>query len=384
MSLETKDRGDEIEYRQATEKDIAGFLALYEGIFDPEKAHREWFQWQYIELSDLADDNISVVVAVVDDRVIGAVGYLGIMFQEPNGNRFLGIQPVNVMVDPDYRGRSIFSQIVKRARKMIYPSGDWIEFGYPNEIALPIWTSKHQWELVRDEPKSRPIRLQHPTQFAVRSKDSNLLKKIVSVGDLPFLGYLRVIDSIHTGTNTYEYQVTTHEKPPTELLSQLYQQAVPDQIHLVRSQQFYETRLSGPHSEYTTYIAEKKGEPTAAIVVAKPYHRNYAHVIEALPLTQRSPQITNALRTALREVIDDNKHLYGIEWSPALPEEFLKDFGFHTSEGVEKILDKLSIGGFFPSVQKENFCIRTEECSNLDVDVMKIDNWLKSNIERDF
>lgn len=377
----------DIQYQQATESDIDGFLSLYEATFIPEKANSDWFEWQYVDLSELDDDNPSVVVAINDEMVVGAVGFIGSRFRGPRGESIMGIQPVNVMVHPDYRGQGIFNEIVRTARNLIYPSDNWLEFGYPNEIALKIWTSKHQWEMVRDDPIPRHIRLQYPTRYATSSMRSDLVKTALSVGNLPVRVFLAVNDRMNNLEIGDGFEVIKQDSPPIGVLTDLYQQAIPNQIHLNRTSDFYETRLSGPHSNYVTYVAQREDEPMAAIIVAQPYHASVVHVIEALPITRRTTITKAALRASLVAVIGDNPGASGIEWSPALPSEYASEFSFTSSTTVRKFTNRYlpdALASKIPTVGPRNFCVRTSENDNYNFDILNHKLWHESGIEQDF
>lgn len=376
-----------IEYRRATAADIDGFLSLYRDTFDPEEGTRAWFEWQYETLSQLAGDEPSVTVATADGAVVGAVGFLGTTFRAPGDQTFLGIQPVNGMVDPAYHGQGVFSTIITESRANLYPTDRaWVEYGYPNEVALRIWRSKLQWQTVRTEPDPRYIRLQYPTKYAAGSVDSRLVRALRSIGDLPVQAALRWQDRRWRGDQGTGPAVTRYDEPPIELLAELYRDAPPSAIHLERSEDYYDVRLDRPHTEYVTYVAESSDGPIAALVVARAPYKSYVHIIEALPMGARTERIDAALKQALIAAVTDNRSASGIVWSPALPRELLAQFGFHTAprfqEAAERYLPDV-LGERIPSIANRNFCILAEDTDFLDTDPTDIDNWWEAGIEKD-
>lgn len=376
-----------IEYRRATTADIDGFLSLYRDTFEPEAGTRRWFEWQYETLSLLADDDPSVTVATADGAIVGAVGFLGTRFRAPTDQTFLGIQPVNGMVDPEYHGQGIFSTIITESRETLYPTDQqWVEYGYPNEVALRIWQSKLQWQTVRTEPDPRYIRLQYPTKYAAGSADSRLVRGLSSIVDIPVQVALRWQDRGRRGDQQTDATVTRHDEPPIGLLADLYRDAPPSAIHLDRTEEFYDIRFDRPHTDYVTYVVTSSDGPIAAVVVARPHHKSYVHIIEALPMGARTERITAGLKQALIAVVTDNRSASGIVWSPALPRELLEQFGFHMGPRVQEAAERYLpdvLSRRIPSIANRNFCIRTEDVDFLGTDPTDIDDWWEAGIEKD-
>lgn len=365
--------------RQIQPTDIDGFLDLFETIFGYDWCTREWFRWKYDQFSALND--VSVVVARDDDTIVGAIGYFGIELAADGGS-VMGVQPLDVMIHPDFRGQNTFLQMVREGRKIFYPD-NYIEFGWPNIDTVDIWTRLQQWEILhQDNPQ---YRCQHFRDFLSSSSLSGLEDHLISLSALPYYIWLTIRDHRRL-PDVNDFDVTRYGDPPVDILSDMYHRSVPDDIHAVRDTAFYEARLGNPLNTYFTYVARKEGDPIASLIVSEFTYDDIPVIADVLPLNS-SAQRSTGLRAILSHVIQDYPYAPAIEASSALPEAVLEDFGFRSSTNIgavlERQLDESQLSTVVPGYDPKTFCVRSAPDRPLSIDHTAYENWHLTGIEKD-
>ena len=371
--------GDQLNFRQAKSQDIDDYLSLHRAVYnsDPNKINRKWFNWMYSSVSIL--DNIPVVLAESEDRIVGAFGYWGLQFQV-SGKEFIGIKPVEVMIHPDYRGMNTFNRIAEAGREKIYPDNNWFEFGNPSDDTVEVWTRLQSWKIINK--RQRKFRTQNPSFYLNRS--SSIVRLPMRILDIPFrIYYLIKYRQINTN---FSYEVSELHEPPGDTLEDLYKESIPDnKLHVIRDEDFYNSRLDAPHKEYKTYLAGHNSSSIAAIVVSKDENQNTVNIVEALPIGEKDDRSVQALQEILKTIVAKNRTATAIQWSPALPESFYSAFGFHISEYMESIAtsDRIPFetSGLIPN--NVIWGVRTSNIAQIPIDMLDYDNWYMSGIEQE-
>ena len=358
--------------------DIEGFLSLHRSVFSAGIESREWFRWKYENLSRLAD--LPVVVAKDDERVVGAIGYLGLTFKSGD-NEILGIQPVDVMVDPEYRDQNLFLRLVRTGRSELYPGDDYVEFGWPNSDTIDVWTRLQGWDVLNEQ--TRKFRIQNPSRWLASSGRWSQIEPVTRLIDLPFRAYLSVTDR-QRSLSVDGFGVTRHDDPPSDILESLYRDSIPDEIHLRRDAAFYSDRLTAPHNDYPVYVAYETGEPVAAIVVSDAVNESWIRLIDVLPINRSR---ISPLIAILQKVLADYRRSAGVEATSVLPRELIEKFGFNSADSVKRIASHRytpsALSSIVPEFGTFRFCVRGENIEQVPSNVTEFSEWHISGIEKD-
>lgn len=372
-----------MKFRNIKRGDIKEFLSLHNTVFG--SMHDEqWFDWKYYRVSELPD--MPVVVVENDGNLIAAVGFFALRLSKDDRN-ILGVQPVDIMIHPNQRDQNIFTQLMNNGREIIYPDSlSILEFGWPNEETVKIWTQLQQWDVACEN--NNMFRIQNPIKYIFQNQPLSALNRFVRIFDLPIRAWVRLQDR-RKATSTQEYTVDKLLNPPVDVLEYLYRSTIPDKIHVVRDKSFYESRLAAPHVSYETYITRNEGDPQAAIILSKPESGKLMHIIDVLPLgSNRSEEQINALKAAIRTALSANKGASGVGWSPVLPTSVLQEFSFDMSAIVSEIVNSQfmppQLSGFIPKFGTSTIGVRSFDDQMPPSISSNCDEWELTGIEKDF
>jgi len=373
---------DKIEFSRVGSDDVESLLRLKRSIFDSGRATEAWFEWKYGSVSAL--DGLPVTVARTDDgEIVGAIGYLALRYVV-EGEQVLGIQPADVMVNPEYRHLNTFNQLVNVAREQFYPEKGWLEFGWPGPNTVDIWTRLQGWDEVCEWRGQ--YRIQHPSKFLLDSDAPREIALLTTAANLPYRMWLRVRDRLRISPPG-GYEVTRHENPPLDILTSLYDRHVPNRLHAIRDRAFYETRLEAPDVTYRTYVARSGGEMSAAIIVSQQQPEQVATLVDLLPLDATDTRTGDAIEAILVRILADYDEAKAIEYSPVLSEDLAERFGFHTRDLISGIARSERTPEVLEEVDRtfddRMFGVETSAAEELPADVTEYDNWWLAGIERD-
>lgn len=372
--------GDNLELRQAQTDDIEGYLSLHHQVFESnqEVIDESWFQWMFSSVSELED--IPVVLALNEGEIVGAIGFWGLRFKT-NRDEVLGIKPVEVMVLPEHRGMNTFNQLMSKGRQEIYPEDNWFEFGNPRDDTVDIWTKLQGWDVLNT--RDRSFRIQHPTDYVKKPLNSSIAKALVGLGDLPFRAGLFFRDKMKINS-PQNYNVAKYDNSPLKTLEQLYQENVPEKLHVVRDSSFYEDRLEPPHKDYITYVVEDES-PSEAVIVSKSIKHDTINIIDVLPITLDNQKNTERLRSAMHTIIAEHKNSTAIQWSPALPQSFHSEFGFNISDHLSRIASSNNTPTAFSGLIPNSVIwgLRTRDLDSSLAHISDFNNWWMSGIEQE-
>lgn len=307
------------EIRPYKSSDKKGFLSLYETIKTKEK-REDWFKWKYQENPYI--DHVPIILGIYEGEVIG-VRPLFAMLASINGKQEVVLQPGDAMVHPEHRRQGLFSQMMEQMIEQY--SGEYpFYFTFPNNLSGPAHL-KHGSKIVSE--RTSYYRFQNPKALATTYTDS-IPAQIVTTLTTPLIKGYYHIKHRRTSTST-DLTIRKESEIPGKELSQLYQQAIPDKIHAVRDEQFYNWRFENPDWEYTTYLAEDKKGLKAAIVVGTSAGpgQTTTKLTDVVPLTNTSKSAVKAL---IDRILSDYTESDLVVAPPqGIPESVLQDFGFH-------------------------------------------------------
>lgn len=108
------------------------FERVYPGRFRDRVAWSEWYHW--IHFNNPIRES-TIVIAEDNGRIIG---HYPLVYVKAENSRMqlLAAQNIDVMVDPEYRGKGIFSAIESICMKKAYDTGVDFIYGFPNENAI--------------------------------------------------------------------------------------------------------------------------------------------------------------------------------------------------------------------------------------------------------
>ena len=307
--------------RAYNQEDRDAFLSLFETVMG-RKRGIEWFNWKYENNPYV--DHVPMFVATADEKLVGARPFFALPVSVGDGE--VALQPGDTMVHPDHRRKGLFTRMTEQAIER-YEADHPFFFNFPNHRSRPGYL-KLGWEIVTE--RSAFYRIQHPSTVAASRTDKTSIRLMSRIAT-PFIrAYQRFNDrNISISSNI---TVRVEEEIPSAELAQLYSRSVPDAIHAVRDKRFYDWRFNNPDWEYTTYLAESAGEPTAAIVAGQSQTGDVesTRLTEIVPLRDGSKP---AIKTLLSHIIKDAAESDLLIAPPqGIPHDVLSMFGFHPNK----------------------------------------------------
>lgn len=315
----TDTEDDQYDIRLFESGDRRGYLALYETVF--ETASDEWFTWKYED--NPYTDHVPIVVAETDGRIVGAKSALAMPVRIGSSTR-LALQPCDTMVHPDHRRRGVYSRMTEQMKDVYADRAVDLFFNFPNEKTLS-GSLKHGWRVVGEVPAY--YRVQNPVEYAgagggpvssvVESISTRLLRQYYSLRE-------RSIEPPSTVT------VDRRTDIPASELGALYERTVPDRIHTVRDERFYDWRFQNPKWEYTAYTTHRGGEVVAAAVVGTRPDQSDSSVLltDVLPLRGKA-WLTGVFEALLQRLVEEYRDAEILALAgESVPETVRHQFGF--------------------------------------------------------
>lgn len=277
MSTVSSEVADEGAYpvRLFRSEDRDSYLDLHETVFG--HAGDAWFDWKFVDNPYF--EHVPVVVAVDGDRVIGAKSGVGFEVAQ-GGLSWRALQPGDTMVHPEYRRQGVYSQMTEFMKRAYDDGPAALFFNYPNHATLP-GSLKHGWREVGTV--TTRYRVHNPVEFVgaslgpVSAVAEPVARTVVS-------GALRVARTRAPSDDTLT--VRRHPLLPVETLADLYRRSVPDRLHVVRDETYFDWRFGNPNWHYTAYTVERAGRPVLGAVVGRDATegQSRAALTEVLPL----------------------------------------------------------------------------------------------------
>ncbi|WP_253736479.1 GNAT family N-acetyltransferase [Halohasta salina] len=300
--------------------DRAAFDSLYESVFG-RPATDDWFAWRFVEPP--AVDEIPIFVAEADGELVGARPFLCFRL-ETGSRRLLGVQTCDTMVHPDHRRRGLFTRMTERAYDH-YGSREEpvVQFSVPNQYSRPGYL-KLGCAVVG------PFALSHRIHRPESLVDDDRLARLAGAGRPILRLYNTARQRLTAPTGGDDIGVRCHDRVPSETFEELYETAVPNRIHAVRSRAFYEWRFDNPRWTYRAYTAHRGGEPVAGIVTGTKTAngRTRMQLTDVVPLVGGRYR-RSALAALLRRILSDAGFVDLVSARPgAIPAELLAAFGF--------------------------------------------------------
>jgi len=346
--------------------DRDAFLALYADVMGGDRDER-WFDWKYAATPYV--DHVPIFVAETDGQVVGACAFFALEMAI-EGQDYLALQASDVMVAPTHQGNGLFTRLLATAMAHYERGEPSFMFGFPNEISRRVHM-KNDWKAVGDHPTA--YRVQRPAALTGMGTESTLERVGGALADPVASGYYRLRDaSIPTAPAV---SVVEHRSIPAATLTALAERAPHPGIHARRDPQFYDWRFDNPDWDYTAYVAERDGDPVAAVVTGRSDGQpvRITKVTDVVPAPEQAPD--ESLDALLARVVRDNRDADLVAAPPRLSRDRLAAFGFRGD-------DRLPLS---PVTDPTAHDVRTldGDYTREGVDLTDIDNWTITFAEED-
>lgn len=326
----TPDLADETAQEQITVRpfrraDVAGFLDLYEAVWDRRRS-REWFQWRFLENPYLTATPL--VVATTGERLVGAEPCLPFRLRAGD-ETVLAFQPADWIVHPDYRRQGVFT----RMTEALLDPDDWeppvVYFNFPTAELQP-GLETFDWRLAGQIPSF--CRLQRPSPL-LSNHTSHLPRPVPTVlgraADTAAAVGCRLRELVAPAP---DIEVTRHEQLPAKTLATLYRSDIPGGVHVVRDERFYGWRFDNPDWETTAYLARRNGRPVAGLVTCteRTGSGEQTMLADALPLDADAER--RAKTALVRAAVEDSDVDFLRASGTGLPRPALRSLGFRPTD----------------------------------------------------
>jgi hypothetical protein len=242
-------------------------------------------------------------------------------------------------------------------------------FNFPNHRSLP-----GNLELGWREVSERVFyyRIDNPGRLMAARSDRTSVRVAGRFATVLARGYYSLRETLAPSPDV---AIRKEAEVPVDELTSLYRRSVPDGIHVVRDEPFYEWRFENPKWDYTTYLAETETGVEAAVVTGTSTGSgpNKTRFVDTVPLQTAPEHVLSALvEYALTDHTDTD-----LFCTPAqgIAESVLRSFGFRGDDTIPlSLLDT-----------QTTHVVRAlaEEWETHGVDITDSDNWLLTFAEHD-
>ena len=302
--------------------DRAGYLELHREVLDG-TGGEAWFAWKYADNPYV--DGVPIVVATEDGSVVGARSFFALRVAVGE-DRPVVLQPCDTMVHPEHRRRGLFTRMTEFAIDRY--AGEYpFFFNFPNRLTLQ-GNLELGWRVVGE--RTAHYRVEDPAAYARERSDGRHLRLAGRLAaPLVRAGY-RVLDARYDSPD--DVSVRRAGGVPAAELAALYRRSVPEEIHAVRDEQFYDWRFGNPEWAYTVYVAGTAGGPDdgpdVAAVAGRSTGRDavLTRVTDLVPL-EGAPDA--AVAALLERIVADHPETDLFVAPPSVvPAGVLRTFGF--------------------------------------------------------
>ena len=272
--------------------DLEQYLSLYETVFERAR-DADWVRWRY---GGPYTDRVRMVVAEREGELVGAEPFISLPLRA-GGTDVLALQPADVMVHPDHRRNGLMTRMTAFAVEHYEGRAD-LFYNFPNDAARLVHL-RLGW---RDAGETATAYRVHSPSAVTDQLDVPPSTDGVARGW--YERYDGVVDTATTAIRDWTPTVRRVDGVPADVLGRLYDRRHPDRLHAPRTAAFYRWRLGRSPWDLTTYVAESRGRPVAALVVCTERREGttYAKLLDALPLADPDPVAME--RLALAAVTD--------------------------------------------------------------------------------
>lgn len=352
------------EIRPYEPDDRGEVLSLY-GLVFGETTDTDWFAWKYEHNPYV--DHVPILVATADGDIVGARPFFALNMS-CNRIHDVVLQPCDAMVHPDHRRQGLFTRMTERAIER-YQNDCQYFFNFSNQRSLP-GNLELGWR--RASERVFYYRIENPGRLVAARSDRTSVRMAGRFGTVLARGYYRLRDTL---ASSPDVSIRKEGEVPVDELTSLYRRSVPDGIHVVRDEQFYEWRFENPEWNYTTYLAETEKGVEAALVTGTSTGSgpNETRFVDTLPLQTAPDHVLTALVESI--LADHTDTDFFCTQAQGISKSVLRSFGFRGDDTLP--LSSLNT--------QTTHVVRTlnEEWEVHGVDITDSDNWLLTFAEHD-
>lgn len=313
----------EYRIREFEPDDEEAFLSLNAAAMGGRTDH-EWFAWKYLDNPYL--EGVQILLVEHEDGTLAGARPIFPLRVSIGGEHHTALVLADTMVHPDHRRQGIFRRMTERTLDRYRDDGHAMIFNFPNYRSRPLYLDS-DWRQV--EEWTTYYRVADPGRVANSRSDRMIFRLAGLIAGPIASAYHALRERTATTVPSDDVTVRRETTPPVEELAALYRSNVPDEIHAVRDETFYAWRLDNPQWAYETYLAERDGEPVAAMITATAEHGGVitTRVADVVPLA--CDHLTGELAALLERILEDHDDtdLFGAP-SGVVPESVLTDYGF--------------------------------------------------------
>jgi hypothetical protein len=305
------------EIRPFAPGDAKRFRDLYAAVWGHERT-ADWFDWRFRE--NPAADTVRMVLAEREGTVVGAEA--AVPYRLGLGDETIrALQPVDWIVHPDHRGVGLATRMTEARIRRDHDAA--LYFNFPTPQLRPLLRA-FDWRTV-----TRPTtyyRVQDPGSVAARRGDgraTRLAGRVLTPLASRYLGYRD-----RRAATPEDVAVERLDGVPTATLADLYRQAVPDRLHVVRDEPYLDWRFANPNWDCRTYLARRDGRLIGALVTCTDTAEDatITRLADALPLVGGADDAFAALVSAV--VADTPTAAVLTATADPIPADVLADNGF--------------------------------------------------------
>lgn len=318
------DSEERYELRFFEPADRAGFLSLYESVFG--HASGAWFDWKYA--NNPYADHVPVIVAANEGEIVGAKPAFALRVRVGDATH-LAMQPCDTMVGADHRRRGLYAAMLDYQKDAYLADETGLFFNFPNPQSMP-GSLQAGWRPVSELPTY--YRIHDPTSLVGGEDDADGVDPVALGTRLaaPLFGAYRRVRN-RTLPSPDDVSVTRYEEVPSEVFASLYDEHVPDRIHALRDETFYDWRFENPQWTYTAYVARRDGEARAGIVTgSRTENGTTTNLLDTVPMVadriHAGPIAALLTRIVTDHVDSDTLAIRG----RTVPPSVLRSYGFRS------------------------------------------------------
>lgn len=240
----------EIEYRFATMDTAQQQVDLFNNVFH---IGANLASWSRKHLNNPLHKRCMVMAAFDGEKIVGINSFIA-MDYEYRGEIFHAVQSCDTAVDPDYRGKGIFSRMIVSATEAFKEEGVDLLVGYPNQNSFPGFL-KMGWQEVQ-----RSMKYFFPNN--VKKVGREMLGKNLPACLDPLATVWRTVHSLpYSFTRGYELSETN-----TITVEDYNQFLNQNMIHIHLSQAYLDWKLSADHQMITV---SREGRAVCKLIVCE-------------------------------------------------------------------------------------------------------------------
>lgn len=335
MGERRAERGVDYEVRRLRADDVDAFFDLLDSVAGRDLG-REWFRWKFEENPYVYHVPVFVAERVggdedasghTDSELVAAQPFF-VLELSVAGHRHLAMQPCEALVRPDHHGRGLRSRLNDAAVRTYREDTARFVFDFVDEPAGAGY-QRLGWERVGD------------VAAYCRVQDPNIPREPTPSGWAS-----RAVQALRTRLGTSgrlsdrrlhiprDVTVEVHESVPAGTLASIEYDTRRTTIHAHRDRRYYGWRFDDPTQSYTTYVAERRGEPVAAVVVAAAGEDGTAaELTEITPYPREDPH--GALEALLRRIVEEHADEPLLAAPAALPKGLAARAGFRPDDRLQ-------------------------------------------------